>query len=552
MSASENHATARCVRTARRRMTLGLLGRNLSWSLFVAAVVAGAGIAAARWIELPGEYSTWVLSWLMGCAAIAVVVAAAATWWQRPSSEVAAVEIDRRFGLRDRLASSMSLETRDQASPFGHALEADADRHAEAIRLSEQFPLRPRRIVWYPLAMLPALLLAFWIGRSAMTPQVPELPPDAVEVRQVKAVAKQLKKQIAAQKRKAESQGLEDAKDLFEKMEADIDRMTGKKNMDRKEAMIALNDLKKQLEERREQLGSSEQMRKMMSQMKGIGSGPGEKIAKSIQRGDFSQAQKMVQDLAKKMRDGKLSEGEKKQLQKQVQQMADAMKDQLKKQEQKKKELQRQIEQAKKEGRSQEADKMQQELQKMQNQQQQMQQMQQMAEAMQQAAQSMQQGDASEAAQAMQEMAEQLGDMQSEMEQLQDLQSSLDDIAQSKHQMRCKQCNGDGCQGCQGGFGQDSDKPGQGLGKGAGKGDRPEAEEDTNTYETQVRGDVRKGKAVITGFADGPNRKGATREAIKQSVESAIQQESDPSENQVLPRTEREHARQYFDQLRKR
>ena len=40
--------------------------------------------------------------------------------------------------------------------------------------------------------------------------------------------------------------------------------------MDRKDAMIAMNDLKKQLEERREQLGSSEQMRKAMSQMKGL------------------------------------------------------------------------------------------------------------------------------------------------------------------------------------------------------------------------------------------------------------------------------------------
>ena len=92
---------------------------------------------------------------------------------------------------------------------------------------------------------------------------------------------------------------------------------------------------------------------------------------------------------------------------------------------------------------------------------------------------------------------------------------------------------------------------GFGLGAGeGGKGDRPESETETNTYETQVRGKVRKGKAVITGFADGPNRKGITREDVKQAIQGSLSEKSDPSENQTLPRAEREHAQQYFDQLR--
>jgi hypothetical protein len=97
------------------------------------------------------------------------------------------------------------------------------------------------------------------------------------------------------------------------------------------------------------------------------------------------------------------------------------------------------------------------------------------------------------------------------------------------------------------GFG---DGNGFGLGRGSGAGDRPEQEEDTNTYETQVRGQVKKGRAIIAGFADGPNRKGITREDVKIAIESTLTEESDPSENQTLPRTEREHAQQYFDRLR--
>jgi hypothetical protein len=91
---------------------------------------------------------------------------------------------------------------------------------------------------------------------------------------------------------------------------------------------------------------------------------------------------------------------------------------------------------------------------------------------------------------------------------------------------------------------------GDGFGRGSGYGDRPEQEEDTNTYETQVRGQVKKGSAIIAGFADGPNRKGISREDLKQAIQGALAEESDPTENQTLPRTEREHAQQYFDQLR--
>ena len=142
----------------------------------------------------------------------------------------------------------------------------------------------------------------------------------------MQTVASQLKKRIQQQRRKAESEGLKEAQELFEKMEADLDKITKRQDLDRKDAMIAMNDLKKQLEERREQLGSSEQMRRALSQMKGLESGPGEKVAKSIEQGNFGKAEEMVKQLANKMRDGKLDDQEKQQLKKQIEQMKQAMK----------------------------------------------------------------------------------------------------------------------------------------------------------------------------------------------------------------------------------
>lgn len=541
------------VRSARRRLVLGIFGRALAVTAFVALLVAtvACSVPAFRAVEI--DYSTWTMSWIAGTLVGALVVAALYAWYRAPSPGDTALEVDRRFGLRERLASAMSLPQQSRDSAFGIALTQDADRRAAQIEIADRFALKPTRVAWLPLAIVPLLAIVLLLVKPATTIQAgSEIKVDPIEVRQVKTVAKQLQKRLAQQKRKAEAEGLTEAKEMLEKIEADLDKLANRKDLDRKEAMIALNDLKKQLEERREKLGDSDQMRKMMSQMKGMESGPGDKVVKSIQQGEFGKAEEMVRELAKKMKDGELGDKEKEQLKKQVEQMAKAMDKAKEEHEKKKEELQKQIDKAKQEGRGKDADQLQQELEKEQQKDQQMQQMQQMAQAMQQAAEAMQNGDTSKASEAMEQMADQLGDLQQEMDELEELESAMDDMSQSKQQMRCKDCNGQGCQGCQGSqreaFG---DRPGQGLGRGNGSGDRPESDVETNTYDTQVRGIVKKGKAVIAGNADGPNRKGVTRETLQSSIEKSLSQESDPAENQVLPRTEREHAQQYFDELRK-
>ncbi|MGI9474007.1 MAG: hypothetical protein ACR2NZ_20880 [Rubripirellula sp.] len=543
------------VHSARRRMVLGRFGQALCVTLFAALLIATIAIAIPALKVMDVNFDTWIYGWIGGTTLAAFLAAGIYAIVSAPSVESVASEVDKRFGLRERLSSSLTLANDERDTEFGLALVADADKRADQIEVSDRFKLKPSKLGWLPMSVIPVLAVVLLLAEPMSESSASSVPkPNEIEVKQVQTAASQLKKRIQQQRRKAESDGLKDAQDMFEKMESKLDKITNSKTMNRKDAMIAMNDLKKQLEERREQLGSSEQMRRALSQMKGLDSGPGEKVAKSIEKGEFGKAQDMVKQLASKMRDGKLSEKEKEQLKKQVQQMQKALKDAAKAHEQKKKELERQIEQARKEGRGEDASKMQQELNGLKQKDSQMQKMSQMAEAMSQAAKAMEQGDASQAADAMEQMADQLGEMQQEMSELEDLESALDSLSQSKNQMRCQKCGGGGCQQCQGngqGFGMGQGQgQGDGLGSGSGFGDRPEQEEDTNTYETQVRGQVKKGRAIIAGFADGPNRKGITREDVKHAIEGALSEESDPTENQTLPRTEREHAQQYFDQLR--
>ncbi len=370
---------------------------------------------------------------------------------------------------------------------------------------------------------------------------------DSAEIRQVKAVASELRKKVSQQRRTSEAKGLKDAKELFENLERKLDKITDSSSLNRKDALIELNDIKQQIEARKDRIGSPEQVRNALSQMKGIDGGPAQKIADQIAKGDFGKAAEELRDLAKKLKDGKLSNKEKEKLSNQASQLAKQMKEAVQQHEQKKQQLQQQIDQAKKEGRSEDAAKLQEKLNSAQAADTQMQQMQNMAEAMQNAAEAMKQGDTEAASEAMQEMSDELGDMQTAMSELEDLQSTLDDLAQSKGQMNCKNCNGQGCEHCMG-RGTGGLKAGHGLGPGPGE--NSDDDVDTNSYDTRVQGDVKRGRAVIAGFADGPNRKGITRETIKNVIEASMTEEGDALDDQLLPRDERDQTQQYFDSFR--
>ncbi len=542
------------VRNARRRLIAGTFGRSLCITLFAAMVVSTIACAVPGITPIEADAQAWSITWIAGSACVALLASVVYAWAKAPSVQRVALEVDKRFGLHERLSSSLSMQDSDRDTDFGRAVINDADARADTLRIAEEFRYEPSKLGWLPLAIAPVLAVVLLVVQPASSEiEDPNNQIDPAIVAQVKKASLQLKKRIEQQKRKADAKGLEDARDLFEKMERDLNKITEKKNIDRKEAMIALNDIKKQLEERRQQLGSSDQMRKAMAQMKSLQAGPADEVTKSIAKGDFGKAQQVMRELAKKVKNGKLNDEEKKQLKKQVQQLKDQLDKAIKEQKQKEQQLQEKIEQAKREGKSEAAAKMQKQLNQMQQQsQQQQQQMQQMADKLGQAAQAMQSGDSKQAANSLQDMADQLGDMQDEMSELKDLEEAMNDLSQSKEQMRCKSCGGGGCKQCQGqGQGQGKgDGEGDGLGEGQGKGDRPEEEGDTNTYETQVRGKVQKGKAVISGFADGPNRKGISREDVQRAIESSFSEESDPLENQQLPRIEREHARDYFNKLR--
>lgn len=548
------------IRRARRRLILGRFLAAACRSLGLVWSLAAIGILArALWVT-PWESQVWDAAWLIGSTVLGLASAALIAAWTAPSLLKAATEIDTRFGLRERLGSALALPAEVRDTPIGQALLADAESRAEPLDLRDRFAIAPTRLTWLPLLPAAMMAVALFVPAAEPVKEEPQTLEVSAEAHQITTAAKSLKQKLSQQREQAEATGLKDAEELFRKLEGELNDLTKRESLDSKDAMVALNDIKKQLDQRREQLGAPEQLRQALAKLPELQTGPMRELTDAIRQGDFAKAEQQLRSLAEKLRDESLTQEQRDELRNQVESLRDRITQENERTEIAKRQLQQQIDQARAEGRTEDEAKLRQQLTQLESRESQNRPLQELADAMGQAAQSLQEGRTGEAGDTLEALAASLGEMQSDLEEWEGLQDTLESLAQSKQTMRCESCAGGGCTSCQG------DQPGQfpgqtagqgggrgygeGIGRDSGDGKNPEEETETGTYETQVRGQPKAGPGIVSGFADGPNRKGVSREEVKSAVLGAVQDQSDPLENQTLPRVERDHAREYFDRLR--
>jgi chemotaxis protein histidine kinase CheA len=290
-------------------------------------------------------------------------------------------------------------------------------------------------------------------------------------------------------------------------------------------------------------------MREQLANLKTLQQGPADKIANAVKEGDFGKAADELKKLQEQLKNDQLTDEQKAQLAKQLDQLQNKLQELADAHKEAKADLQQEIERRKKAGDLEGAGKLQRQLDQLNQLNNQMDRLRQMAAKMGQCQQCLQKGDCQGAAAELSQLADQLQELKSELEQLETLEDALRQIADAKEAMGCKECNGEGCAACMGaGFGKGKDgPPGFGLGEGRGQGDRPEEKTDTSFYESQVRGKIKPGEAVVAGTAAGPNRPGKSVEKVKDLIQSNLNKEADPLVDVRLPRKERQHAKEYFN-----
>jgi tetratricopeptide (TPR) repeat protein len=542
---------------ARRRMILEQFLGRLVRCLLAALTVAAVAIAVPRVIAIANLPSNWDVAWLAGALAAGFLFAAIWTFLKSRSQLDAAIEIDRRFDLRERVASSLSLSDADQSTEAGRAVVNDALRAVKRIDVDDKFRVRLDRRAWWPLvpAAIMFVLMAFVNYRSAQSSLEPTAPP--VQAKQIKKNAAELRKKIEELNKKSKEKDLKKAENVFKQIEQGVRELEDKKDVDRSKAVVKLNNLAQQLEERRQQLGGKEGLKEQFQSMKNLGAGPAEKASEAMKQGDWQKAMKEFEKLAKDLKTGKLNDADKEKLIKQLQKMKQKLEAAKEAREQAMADLKKQIEQQKRQGNLAKAGELQRKLDQMQKQQQMMKQLQQMAQQMGQMEKALQQGDNQKAADAMNQMAQQMAEMQQQMNEMEMLNAAMDQLEMAKTAMAMDDVmEGEGDMEGEGNMGgmtslmeRMSEQSGNGMGAGRGFGDRPDERNATNLRDTRVRQKPRQGAATFAGMVDGPTMKGDVQQSIKEEMQALSTKPADPLTNERLTKSRREHAQEYFKML---
>ena len=526
------------VRRAQRLMTAQRFVNVLGWCWSGALLLALIMVVVGKYRPLPILW--WV--WLVGAAVLGLAVAAVWSMLKRGRVLEAAVEIDRRFALKERVSSALAMPPEDLESEAGQAVSADALRRVQRIHVAEKFAVVPPRRLLLPLAPgIAAIVVALFVSPSAVDNAAAK-SEDAATKTQVKNASESVRKQLAQRSEQAKKEGLQEAESLFKKLEEGTKEMSSAPP-EREKALGKLNDLARQLQDRRQQLGGADKVKEQLDQLKNIDRGPADKFAQDISKGDLKQAAADLQKLKDQLENSNLTEQQKADLAKQLDQMKDKLNKLAESHKAAQADLQKQAEEMRKAGRAADAEKLEQQLRQLQQQAPQMQQMQNMADKLGQCAQCMKQGNAKDAAKALGEMQQCMGNLQQQMDEMKMLDDAMQQLAQAKDQMVCPFCGGEGCEKCNG-------IPGVGLGKGKGKGERPEAKTKTSTYDSHVKQKVGQGAARVVDLVDGPNIKGNVESQIQEEFDSTRRGSADPSTGRQIPKKLSEHARQYFDNLR--
>jgi hypothetical protein len=567
------------LRRARRRLFVQGLIDHLTTGWVIALGLAAVWLLVEPYLRFSVPVA---LRWAVfgGLAFAATLAAIVVTILRRPSPVAAALAIDERFGLHERVTTAVTLAPQQAASPAGVALLADVQHRLAPLRVGERFPLRlRRRAVWLPcLGVVVALLAVFW--RPVIVPPPVEGGDQklATSTEAQTEIEKQLK---GLEKKNPPKRNTDKKSQELEKLEAELDKLARKPHETREQARDVVKDIgnaQDQVKEREKELKERAQaMREQMKQIERLAGqkpkeGPAKKLDQALDKADFRKAREEADKLGrqleaneqadrlrKKLQEpGKLNEEEKKEAREQLQRLKDKEmkgKDREKLAEQMQdiedrlqrltrseeaKERLRDLERQgliNKEQLDRELDQAQRNFDKLDPQTKKM--LQDIAKKLAEARQCMKEGKDGEAAQKLAEAGEmfQKLDIDGEGKELAKQLQALEDARQAL----CRALDG-----------KPKDAPGGPGGPASGR--RPESKDGvTGSREDWAHSDVDKGQLHVIDQAPGDGFKGPRTPAeMTEDIRRAAQDAPEAIDRQRLPRSASDMAKGYFDKLRDR
>ena len=308
------------LRSVAGRLRLLVLERRLSWCLLPGLVAALLILAAHKLDRLDEPYIPMAL-------AVGLPLLVGLVWgFLKPISLLdAATAADRRLGLKERMANAVIFSAQPETSPLVPAIIEDASRHLSSVSPHEVLPHRMTRTNWWSLGVL-ALIGAAWfapeyaLGRSS---------EDVAARKEMREQGKKLEKVAERVKEEAQAKNIESAAELAAKLEK-LAKELEKAKLSKKEALLKTGKLASEVREAQKLAAlaaGAGAMGKASDALKSVpmASEAGQGLARAVHEQKSRELAQKLEQVAKDLREGKLSEEEKKKLAGDLQQMADAL-----------------------------------------------------------------------------------------------------------------------------------------------------------------------------------------------------------------------------------
>ncbi len=493
----------RVVQKSARRLGLGRVSRVCARAL----VFLFAFTCVAVFIDKLVFVGMTTLAWIVGAGAlvcVAVVVVRSQKLW--PSFQEAAIEVDERLRLSERISSALAVAHMNE--PMAQAVVADARSYARSIPVAETFPLTfPREFYGALLLAAVSLALLAWMPQFDLLSRRLKLRLAQEEAAEVREVAQQMRTELSRRRERLQRLGLEEPGEI-EQMEVVIGEIE-EGRLDRADAMATLNELAEQLRDAQREAAARNPVTEAMARRTGLDRT--EDLAASLERREFEEAAQEIERLAEEAASGGLSEEQMAELASELNRLAEALSDT---------------------GGTMSGD------------------TEALSEALAQLAAALQEGDADATSEALAQAQDALIDMDT-------LQDEIEMLAE--YASLCEsggRCLGRGeslaTSDMTGVFSEgDSRRRGPGMGgPGIGRGGiAPDEEEDVQFEPDRIAGRIRPGRVMGSFFVDGTQVRGEARVEFVETVESAQMEAQDAINRGRIPRAYVDLVHDYFESM---
>ena len=496
------------VERAARRLGWVRAGRIITTTLVVFMAFACIVILCDKVFFFP-QAACWTLAG--GAAALAVVTAVTlARGW--PTRLSAALEIDERLRLSERVSSALAVARADD--DFARAVKEDARAYARGISIARTFPLTMDRRV-YTAFLLAAIAVAIlgWMPQWDVLHRKERLELARKEQQAVETEAKRMRREIARIQRRTGEKRPQRLREQLERME-EVVRLMEHGKLTRAEALARLSDLAQSMREAQKGLARR-------SILPATWTTPSDlkmtrKAADALRRQDFEGMKKHLRDLGERAASQDLSPSERAQLERELRNLAQGLGEN-------------------------EA----------------------LSKALSKFASALSEKDFHQLQEAMKDLdfsADQLAQAAEEMEIMKQMadacrngknalgsgvpKTSTYSGIYTPEQMGSGQCQGQG-QGQGAGQG-----PGMG-GPGMGQGGVAQIDPEDVTFEVKkLKGQIQSGRVVGSFFSDGKQIKGDVKVEYVEEVEAAEAEAAQALEQEKIPRAYEDYVRDYFHQMK--